>query len=133
MGRKYDFVSIKKLQQIASGTALANGLIPARREDITRMYYAPMKKQIPIMKRCESGTVWVDKYYVAYQLGDGDVVYTYISQCHIKEEVNAYKTASRERGMRIPFPADILRCFKTAQNAMKTTGKPYWIAEPWAK
>ena len=36
---KTDYVSLQKLQQIASGTALTIGLVPLSREEISRMYY----------------------------------------------------------------------------------------------
>ena len=130
---KNDFVSLQKLQQIASGTALTNGLVPIPREQIARMYYLKGVNQQPIIKRCDAGTLWVDKYYVAFQIDDGDVYYTYISKHHIAEEVSAYREASEERGVKIAMPKDVLRCFKIARGDMLGTGLPYWIAAPWSE
>lgn len=130
---KTDYISLQKLQQIASGTALMNGLVPVSREEISRMYYQNEKKLLPILKKCDAGTIWVDRYYVAYQLGDGDVRYTYISQHHLAEEVLAYRNASEERGVTMALPLDILHCFQIAKLEMQATGLPYWIAAPWSE
>ena len=130
---KTGYVSLQKLQQIASGTALTNGLVPVSREEISRMYYLHEKKLLPIIKQCDAGTIWVDRYYVAYQIGDGDVHYTYISKHHLAEEVFAYRKASEERGVAMALPLDILRCFHVAKLEMQATGLPYWIAAPWSE
>ena len=130
---KEEYVSLQKLQQIASGTALTNGLVPVSREEITRMYYTNEKKLLPIMKQCEAGTIWVDRYYVAYQIDDGDVHYTYISKRHLVEEVTAYRAASKERDTKVAMPLDVQRCFHVAKLDMQATGLPYWIAAPWSE
>ena len=130
---KHECVSLRKLQQIASGTALMNHLVPVPREWIAKLYYAKDAKIQPIVKRCESGTLWVDKYYVAYQIDDGDVHYTYIAKAHLIEEVKSYREAARTRNSEIALPEDIRRCFRIARQNMRATGRPYWIDEPWAK
>ena len=130
---KTDYVSLQKLQQIASGTALTIGLVPLSREEISRMYYQNEKKLLPILKKCDAGTIWVDRYYVAYQLGDGDVHYTYISQHHLAEELLAYRKASEERDVAMALPLDILRCFHMAKLEMQASGLPYWITAPWSE
>lgn len=130
---EHDYISLQKLQQLASETALTNGLAPARREDISRMYYASEKNQFPIIVRCDVGTLWVDKYYVAYQIEDGDVHYTYISKHHISEEICSYRAASRERDSRINLPPDIMKAFREAHYQMQAKGLPYWIAPSWSE
>ena len=130
---KTDFVTLRKLQQIASGTALTNGLTPISRELISHMYFQKGSNVQPILRRCEKGTLWVDKYYVAYQLGGGDVHYTYIAKTHIGEEAYAYRQASKERGEKVALQPDILRSFRIARRKMQMTGQPYWIAKPWAE
>lgn len=130
---KNDFVSLQKLQQIASGTALTNGLVPVPREEIARMYYMNDKKLLPIIKQCDAGMLWVDRYYVAYQIGDGDVHYTYISKHHLAEEVLAYRAASERCDMAMTLPLDIQLCFHEAKQEMQATRLPYWIATPWSE
>ena len=131
--KKIEVISLRKLQQIASGTALTHNLTPIHRGLISRMYFMKGTKNQPLIKRCENGTLWVDKFYVAYQIGDGDVHYTYIARQHLVEEVNAYREAARLRKTDVQLPEDIKRCFRIAQRNMEATDRSYWIAAPWAK
>ena len=85
----------------------------------------------PIPVSCADGILWVDKYYVAYQIGNGDVYYTYLSKYHIREEINAYKAASKARGIKLSVPTDILRCFQKAKSIMDRKGTNIWIDPRW--
>ena len=125
MLKRTDFISLRKLQQIANGTALTHGLTPPLSCVIARMYFESRKNRLPIITRCGAGMLWVDKYYVAYQLGSGDVEYTYLSPRHISEEVVSY------RASHTPLPKDILRCFRIAKYDMRVSNTPYWIAPEW--
>jgi len=122
-----DIVSARQLIRIVNQTALINGLYAPRPEEIASMYYASEAKRMPIIKRCANGMLWVDRYYAAFQIGDGDVRYVYISERHIAEELNAYREASHQRGADVRLPKDILECFKKAQACMRGNGTRYWV------
>lgn len=128
-----EYISLRKLQLIAAGTAKANALTPPTREAVARMYYSEPEYQLPIIIMSERGELWVDKYYVAYQIGSGDVCYTYLSKHHIEEELASYEEVSRERKCRICLSEDIAGCFAAAQQTMDMNGISYWLDPRWMK
>ncbi len=82
----------------------------------------------PLVLENGKGTLWVDKYYVAYQLdGHDDVRYEYITAYHIAEETASYRIASKARGMKLGLPAEIAGQFKKAAKQMRDTGADYWL------
>ena len=128
MGKR-DHVGFQKLRLIAKCTAEMYGLAMPTADEARAAYCQKGSVDpLPARKRCENGVLWVDKYYVAYQLCDGDVQYTYISRCHIHEELFAYQQTSQLRGYDVGLPPDIQRCFDTATEYMRFTGKRWWIA-----
>lgn len=54
---------------------------------------------IPQMYRNRSSILWIDRYYIAFQLlaDDQPVLYTYIAREHVAEELNADAKARRHR------------------------------------
>ncbi len=75
----------------------------------------------------DTGTLWVDRYYIAYQLGDGDIHYVYLTKHHIREEIISYQTASKERGIKVELSVDIRKQFARALKWMAGSAKDIWI------
>lgn len=124
-----DYITLRALQKAATRTAELHGLKRARPDDIARMYNSATRYAQPVITGCERGILWVDKLYVAYQIDDGDVHYTYLTRLHIAEEVASYNAASREREKKIIMPADIRKCFIEAKRIMHENDMNYWVNE----
>ena len=124
---------LRKVQQIAHDTALRHGLTPPRRDRIDMMYQLGPKNSLPVIQRCERGMLWVDRTYVAYQIGTGEIHFTYITRSHIREEISSYREASRERHTLIPFPADLLATYRRMNEKMRKAGLPFWVEKPWER
>ena len=124
---------LNSLLLIATGTALKFGLprIPDRM--IQQRYKASADSIVTtIMVQNNTGTLWVDKYYVAYQLDAGPVRYTYISRGHIFEERASYQHARQIRGNPdIRLPQEIEDAFSAADNFIKDKKTKCWVANPW--
>ena len=133
MRQQHDCVSLRKLYQIANGTAVKYGLPRISHKQVTDMYLTPFMNLMPIVKHNETGTIWVDKYYVAYMLDDEEVHYTYIARYHIYEEVASFNKAAKERGIKSQLPEDVKNCFQEAVKQMQRRGLKCWIARPWIR
>ena len=73
----------------------------------------------PIVRKNGNGTIWVDRYYVAYRLyGEIDVRYVYMTRYHILEEVYSYRAASKLRNKQVKLPAEIQKQFAYALKHM---------------
>lgn len=73
----------------------------------------------PIVRKNGNGTIWVDRYYVAYRLYESsEVRYVYMTRYHILEEVYSYKAASKLRNIQVKLPADIQKQFAYALKHM---------------
>ncbi|MBR5984823.1 MAG: hypothetical protein IK019_00275 [Clostridia bacterium] len=73
----------------------------------------------PIVRKNGNGTIWVDRYYVAYRLYESsEVKYVYMTRYHILEEVYSYKAASKLRDKQVKLPADIQKQFAYALKHM---------------
>ena len=82
----------------------------------------------PLVLTNTNGTLWLDKYYIAFQLSDhADVRYVYITDYHITEECLSYKAASGARGRNISLPEEITAQFKQAKRHIRDTGARFWI------
>lgn len=98
------------------------------------MDYGRVQKQyrakygLPVMVENNAGTLWVDRYYIAYQLNDGDVHYVYLTKHHIREEIGSYREASTERGIKVELPTDIKQQFSTALKRMTKDANDIWIS-----
>lgn len=98
-------------------------VLPLEMQKLYRARVAPC-----VMRVNTESLLWVDPEYVALQIGAGDVTYLYLSMAHIMEEYSGYKQASRERGVDVPIPEDILEQFRKAESLMKYTGRNIYIA-----
>ena len=49
----------------------------------------------PIIIRSEGATVWIDRYYAAYETKEG-LTYDYLTEFHVREEKEAWGTLPRE-------------------------------------
>lgn len=83
---------------------------------------------LPVMVENDTGTLWVDRYYIAYQLGDGDIHYVYLTKHHIREEIISYQAASKERGIKVELSADIKKQFARTLKCMAGSTKDIWIS-----
>ncbi len=73
----------------------------------------------PIVRKNGNGTIWVDRFYVAYRLYESsEVRYVYMTRYHILEEVYSYKAASKLRNKQVKLPADIQKQFAYALKHM---------------
>ena len=71
--------------------------------------------------------MWADRYYVAYQLGAGNVCYTYLTRYHIAEEYASCRQAAKERGKNVSLPPDIRKCFLEARRIMDENDMNLWV------
>lgn len=84
----------------------------------------------PIVRKNGNGTIWVDRYYVAYRLYESsEVKYVYMTRYHILEEVYSYKGASKLRNATVKLPADIQKQFAYA---LKHMDGNIWIDPEYA-
>ena len=83
---------------------------------------------LPVQTRSPNGQMWVDRYYIAWQLGSGPVRYGYLTRRHIFEELTAYRAAARLRGTPVLLPADIGAAFSSALRQMRLQEKNIWIS-----
>ena len=82
----------------------------------------------PIILDSNNGRMWVDRYYVAYQLdGTSEVKYVYIAKHHVLEEISGYRNASKLRSEDFKPSKDILRQFKRARGEMLAKGCQVWV------
>lgn len=82
----------------------------------------------PIILDSNNGRMWVDRYYVAYQLdGMAEVKYVYIAKHHVLEEISGYRQASKLRGEDFKPSNGILRQFKRARGEMLAKGCQIWV------
>ena len=82
----------------------------------------------PVVLANDNGVLWLDRYYVAFQLsGQTDVRYVYITGDHVNEEIASYRAASRARGRNINLPEDVAAQFKRAKRHMRNAGARFWI------
>lgn len=124
-----EYITERALVKAAERTAEMYGLKCPERETIWKMYYSSGKYPQPVITFCDRGMMWVDKYYVAYQIDDGDVHYTYLTRTHIAEECASYSRASKERGVKVSLSRDILKCFREVKRIMSENDMYYWISE----
>ena len=110
-------LNVREILVIARDIAVKHNLsCPSHLEMLQTMRgrYPP-----PIVRTNGNGTIWVDRYYVAYRLyGEIDVRYVYMTRYHIIEEVHSYKAASKLRNATVKLPADIQKQFAYALKHM---------------
>lgn len=82
----------------------------------------------PIILDSNNGRMWVDRYYVAYQLdGMAEVKYVYIAKHHVFEEISSYRQASKLRSEDFKPSNGILQQFKCARWEMLAKGCQVWV------
>ena len=52
---------------------------------------------LPIIVENDRARIWIDRYYIAHCMEDGEVRYVYLARRHISEETAAYRNAARNR------------------------------------
>lgn len=117
----------KEILDIADDVADRYGL---RRPSYLRMLKEFNSKYLfPMVLNNGNGTLWVDRYYVAYKLsGQTEVRYAYITKFHMLEEMYSYKTASKLRNIRVKLPVDIQKQFVFAFKHMYGS---IWVDPDW--
>lgn len=83
--------------------------LPVPADEALAALYADEIPQ-PILLNNGEMTLWIDRYYAAYQKGGGAVRYVYLTRTHVSEEREAYEQVG------LPLPADIEEAFRAAGN-----------------
>ena len=108
--------------------------IVAQRYGFSWMEYGRVQKQyrerygLPLVIENDCGMLWIDRYYIAYQLEDGEVHYVYLTKHHIHEEMLSYKEASKERGVKVDLPGDIKQQFSLVLRQMAKNTSDIWLS-----
>ena len=111
-------LSLREILVIANDVADRYGL--CRPSHLRMLEELKGKYIFPMVLNSGNGTLWADRYYVAYrQSGQAEVRYVYITRYHILEEVYSYKAASTLRNIPVKLPGDIQKQFAYALKHMK--------------
>ena len=86
-------LTIRELRRLADRLSEATGAREVTDRELYRNYFA--KVPVPIIAKGRDSTLWVDRYYAAYQKGDGDVRYVYVALRHAWEELGACRASQR--------------------------------------
>lgn len=106
----------------------------AEKYDLRPVPYSALRRvydtrfPLPVQTRSPNGQMWVDRYYIAWQLGGGPVRYGYLTRRHIFEELTAYRAAARLRGTPVLLPADVGAAFSSALRQMRLQENNIWIS-----
>ena len=106
-----------KVVRLAKYTCSILGIKPPTDAQMYTEYYSDIP--IPIFLDNGGVYVWIDRYYIAYQVGFGDVIYVYLTKTHICEE----------RASRIKLPPDIKRTFDYAFKQMNKLKTYTWVRD----
>ena len=120
---KNECLSPVEIIAIARMTAEKYKLQMPDESEIMQNYRSGKYTRLPVVVCGERGTLWVDRYYIAFQLRCGDVHYTYLTKEHIREEVDSYCKAQAE------LPRDIEHCFMVGVAGMKKRNTRIWVAK----
>ena len=60
---------------------------------------------LPIIVENDRVRIWIDRYYIAHCMEDGEVRYVYLARRHISEETASYRNAARNRDGNYRLPA----------------------------
>ena len=86
------------------------------------------KFPLPVILDNSSGRLWVDRFYVAYQLdGSAEVRYVYAAKHHIFEERSAYRAAAKRHEGKCVMPKEIDRQFRIIHRKMIASGSQVWV------
>ncbi len=123
-----ELASLNSMQVYAIGKhiALKHDLPPPDYGEMRVAMLGPFPQPI-VLENC-NGTLWVDRFYIAFQREKSpDVKYVYLTKHHLLEEVSGYKKASKARGITVVLPRSIARQFKVALFKMRAAGTEIWI------
>ena len=127
------------LLQLVNALADRHGFRRIVSSELTAMY-SNTKIPMPIMLRKHDGTLWIDRYYVAVQHGNGDVRYIYLTEQHINEEIYNYRVLKKCRENPPALPKVIAAQFRLALRRIRGSGVPIYISREveglglmWAK
>ena len=124
---KKECLSPVEVIMIARMTAENYKLQMPDESEIMQNYKSGKYTRVPVLVRCKRGTLWVDRYYVAFQLAAGDVHYTYLTKEHMKEEVDSYHEVQGD------LPKDIEHCFMVGVAGMKKRNTHIWVAKDFSE
>ena len=116
-------LTIKELRRLADRLSEATGAREVTDRELYRNYFA--KIPVPIIARGRDSTLWVDRYYAAYQKGGGGVKYVYVALRHACEELGACRANQSLEGQ---APPEVLRQLRSALDSMKKAGSSVWTA-----
>lgn len=126
--KEYGSLSARMVLAIARAVAVKYDLKLPDAQEFYRQYDARIP--MPLMTDNGNGVLWVDRYYVAYQLdGSRKVQYVYITRHHIQEEAASYRHAAAEKGNGVKLPGHIGRQFRSALLDMKASGVEVWVSD----
>ena len=120
-------LGLNELITIARMTAERHKLKMPTEARIMENFKSGSASRLPVVVECPHGILWIDKFYVAYQIGTGVVHYTYLTREHIQEEVKSYKEANAE------MPKDIEHCFLVGVAGMKKRNTWIWLAKDYCE
>lgn len=99
------------------------GLAPSR-SDIEKMYASCDNA---IISSYGTMTLWIDAEYIAYADDDGDIIYVYATDSHIKATRSYYKYVLAGIDPSFKMPDSIEYAFSLAEREMQKTGTLYWV------
>ena len=117
MDNKPQALPCLQITGLAAQIAEKYGLRPVPYSALRRVY--DTRFPLPVQTRSPNGQMWVDRYYIAWQLSGGPVRYGYLTRRHIFEELTAYRAAACLRGTPVLLPADIGAAFSSALRQMR--------------
>ena len=91
--------------------------------------YNMFRSAFPLPIIVENGRVriWIDRYYIAHCMEDGEVRYVYLARRHISEETASFRNAARNRDGNYRLPAEIGAQFKKAKKFMRSEHSNIWV------
>ena len=126
MGNKPQALPCLQITELSAQIAEKYGLRPVPYSALRRVY--DTRFPLPVQTRSPNGQMWVDRYYIAWQLGGGPVRYGYLTRRHIFEELAGYRAAAHLRGTPVLLPADVGAAFSSALREMRLQEKNIWIS-----
>ncbi len=106
----------------------------AEKYSLRKPDYAVLRREmfgkcpLPVILDSRNGRLWVDRFYVAYQLDGYDgVKYVYATRHHILEERSAYRASAKRQNAEYTMPEEIARQFRVIDLKMRASGTEIWI------
>ena len=83
---------------LAAQVAEKYGLRPVPYSALRRVY--DTRFPLPVQTRSPNGQMWVDRYYIAWQLGSGPVRYGYLTRRHARASSGGHRSSLLLRAAR---------------------------------